>query len=165
MKKVRLLLASVLLISLIALAACGSDNDNNNNNDTDNTNTEEPGNNNENGNDNNNDNNNADNNGDNDGNNEGETSKLDELREACVVDVVVAVDKPYGYENEDGELTGASVDTAIAVFNELGIYEVEGHLADYRQLVPGLGAGKFDAITSGMAITPERCEEIGREHV
>ena len=159
MKKVRLLLASVLLISLIALAACGSDNDNNNNNDTDNTNTEEPGNNNENGNDNNNDNNNADNNGDNDGNNDGETGKLDELREAGVVHVGFADEKPYGYENEDGELTGASVDTAKAVFKELGIDEVEGHLADYSQLVPGLGAGKFDAITSGMAITPDRCEE------
>src|SRR5690625_4135326 len=159
MKKVRLLFASVLLISLIALAACGSDNDNNNNNDTDNTNEEEPGNNNENGNDNNNDNNNADNNGNNDGNNDGETSKLDELREAGVVRIGFADEKPYGYENDDGELTGASVDTAKAVFKELGIDEVEGHLDDYSKLVPGLGAGKFDAITSGMAITPDRCKE------
>src|SRR5699024_1017870 len=62
------------------------------------------------------------------------------------------------YENDKGEITGASVDTAKAVFAELGIDEVEGHLADYDQLVPGLGAGKFDAITSGMAITPDRCE-------
>jgi polar amino acid transport system substrate-binding protein len=45
------------------------------------------------------------------------------------------------------------------VFKELGIDEVEGHLADYSQLVPGLDAKKFDAITSGMAITPERCKK------
>lgn len=83
---------------------------------------------------------------------------LAELQEKGVVKVGFANEKPYGYENDDGELTGASVDTAKAVFAALGIDEVEGHLADYDQLVPGLGAGKFDAITSGMAITPERCE-------
>lgn len=91
--------------------------------------------------------------------NNNETSLLDELREKGVVKVGFANEKPYGYRNDDGELTGASVDTAKAVFKELGIDEVEGHLADYSQLVPGLGAGKFDAITSGMAITPDRCEE------
>lgn len=88
----------------------------------------------------------------------GDDGLLAELQEKGVVKIGFANEKPYGYENDDGELTGASVDTAKAVFAELGIDEVEGHLADYDQLVPGLGAGKFDAITSGMAITPERCE-------
>lgn len=85
-------------------------------------------------------------------------SKLDELKEDGTITVGFANEEPYGYENDDGELTGASVDTAKAVFKELGIDNVEGELADYDQLVSGLSAGKFDAITSGMAITPERCE-------
>lgn len=85
-------------------------------------------------------------------------NKLEELQEKGKVVIGFADEKPYGYENEDGELTGASVDTAKAVFKELGIDKVEGHLADYSELVPGLGARKFDAITSGMAITPKRCE-------
>ncbi len=84
--------------------------------------------------------------------------KLVELQEKGKIKIGFANEKPYGYENDEGELTGASVDTAKAVFAELGIEEVEGHLADYDQLVPGLGAGKYDAITSGMAITPDRCE-------
>src|SRR5699024_2087394 len=67
-------------------------------------------------------------------------------------------EKPYGYKNDAGELTGASVETAKAVFAEVGIEEMEGKLADYEQLVQGLQAGKFDSITSGMAITPDRCE-------
>src|SRR5690625_1435403 len=87
-----------------------------------------------------------------------EENTLEELQEKGKVVVGFADEKPYGYENEAGELTGASVDTAKAVFAELGIDEVEGHLADYSELVPGLGARKFDAITSGMAITPKRCE-------
>src|SRR5699024_246674 len=89
---------------------------------------------------------------------EEEKSLLAELQEKGTIKVGFANEKPYGYENSEGELTGASVDTAKAVFAELGIENVEGHLADYDQLVPGLGAGKFDAITSGMAITPARCE-------
>jgi len=95
----------------------------------------------------------------NDGAKEGSSEgKLAELQEKGKIKIGFANEKPYGYENDEGELTGASVDTAKAVFAELGIDEVEGHLADYDQLVPGLGAGKYDAITSGMAITPERCE-------
>ncbi|HLR41425.1 MAG TPA: ectoine/hydroxyectoine ABC transporter substrate-binding protein EhuB [Virgibacillus sp.] len=116
----RLLLASILSISFIMLAACGSDGAS--------------------------------------GDSDGDSSLLEELQEKGTVKVGFANEKPYGYENDDGELTGASVDTAKAVFAELGIDEVDGHLADYDQLVPGLNANKFDAITSGMAITPERCE-------
>ena|SRR5690625_1293205 len=85
-------------------------------------------------------------------------STLEKIQDEGKVTVGFADEKPYGYENDDGELTGASVDTAKAVFKELGIDEVDGHLADYSELVPGLGAGKYDAITSGMAITPDRCE-------
>src|SRR5690625_3140196 len=90
--------------------------------------------------------------------NDGDGGKLAELQDKGVIQVGFANEKPYGYENDKGEITGASVETAKAVFAELGIEEMEGKLADYEQLVPGLQAGKFDAITSGMAITPDRCE-------
>lgn len=89
----------------------------------------------------------------------GDGGTLEELQEAGTVTVGFANEKPYGYE-EDGELKGAAVDIATAVFKELGIDEVEGHLSDYSELVSGLNAGKFDVITSGMAITAERCENV-----
>lgn len=84
-------------------------------------------------------------------------SQLDKIKEKGTVTVGFANEKPYGYQ-EDGELKGAAVDIATAVFKELGVDNVEGQLADYKQLIPGLNAGKFDVITSGMAITPDRCE-------
>src|SRR5699024_6559274 len=59
---------------------------------------------------------------------------------------------------EGGELKGAAVDIAKAVLKELDIDEVEGQLADFNQLIPGLNAGKFDIITASMAINPDRCE-------
>lgn len=84
-------------------------------------------------------------------------SKLAKLKESGSVTVGFANEEPYGYQ-EDGELKGASVDIAQAVFKEMGIENVEGKLADFSQLIPGLNAGKFDVITAGMAINPDRCE-------
>jgi polar amino acid transport system substrate-binding protein len=37
---------------------------------------------------------------------------------------------------------------------------VDGKLSDFSQLVSGLNAGQFDAITAGMAINPDRCENV-----
>lgn len=82
---------------------------------------------------------------------------LAQLKEKGTVTVGFANEKPYAYQ-EDGELKGAAVDIATAVFKELGIDKVEGKLADFGQLIPGLNAGKFSVITAGMAINPDRCE-------
>ena len=84
---------------------------------------------------------------------------LKSLQEKGVVKVGFANEKPYAYE-EDGELKGGAVAIAKAVFENLGIEEVDGHLSDFGQLIPGLGAGKFDVITAGMAITPDRCDSV-----
>ncbi|GAB4075084.1 ectoine/hydroxyectoine ABC transporter substrate-binding protein EhuB [Barrientosiimonas marina] len=96
--------------------------------------------------------------GDGDSGSDGD-SRLAKIQDKGTVTVGFANEKPYGYE-EDGELKGAAVDIATAVFKELGVDDVEGHLSDYDQLIPGLNAGKFDVITSGMAINPKRCENV-----
>lgn len=87
-------------------------------------------------------------------------SKLAELKEAGSITVGFANEAPYAYQDDSGELKGASVEVARAVFKELGIDEVKGQLADWGQLIPGVKTGKFDVITAGMAILPERCEQI-----
>lgn len=86
-------------------------------------------------------------------------NKLEDLKEKGVVKVGFANEKPYAYE-EDGELQGAAVAIAKAVFENLGIDEVDGKLSEFGNLIPGLGAGKFDVITAGMAITPDRCKNV-----
>lgn len=97
-------------------------------------------------------------NGDN-GETENGEGRLAELQEEGSVTVGFANEAPYAYE-EDGELKGAAFDIANAVFNEIGIDNVEGELADWGQLVPGVQAGQFDAVTAGMAITPDRAENV-----
>jgi polar amino acid transport system substrate-binding protein len=84
---------------------------------------------------------------------------LTSLQDKGHVKVGFANEKPYAYE-EDGELKGAAVDIAKAIFKNLGVEEVDGHLSDFQQLIPGLNAGKFDVITAGMAITPDRCTNV-----
>ncbi|GAA0604559.1 ectoine/hydroxyectoine ABC transporter substrate-binding protein EhuB [Virgibacillus siamensis] len=88
---------------------------------------------------------------------DGGDSVLSKIKDSGTVTIGFANEKPYGYQ-ENGELKGASVDIAQAVFKEMGVEKFESKLADFSQLIPGLNAGKFDVITAGMAINPDRCE-------
>ena len=65
-----------------------------------------------------------------------------------------ADEKPFAYRDENGELRGEAISIAKAVFERLGIAEMEGQLVDFGQLIPGLQAGRFDVVTAGMYITP-----------
>ncbi len=90
---------------------------------------------------------------------EGETT-LERVRREGVVRVGFANENPYAYVNEAGELTGEAVEVAREVFSILGIPEMDGVLTEFGSLIPGLQAGRFDVITAGMYITPDRCEQI-----
>ncbi|MFA7744217.1 ectoine/hydroxyectoine ABC transporter substrate-binding protein EhuB [Salinicoccus roseus] len=93
------------------------------------------------------------------GESSGESGKLAELQESGTVNIGFANEPPYAYEDsESGELEGAAIDIATAVFQEMGIDNVEGHLTDWGELIPGVQAGQYDVITAGMAILPDRCE-------
>ncbi|MFS8514103.1 MAG: ectoine/hydroxyectoine ABC transporter substrate-binding protein EhuB, partial [Planifilum fulgidum] len=61
---------------------------------------------------------------------------------------------------EDGKVPGEAVEIARHVFKQMGIEKIEPVLTDFGQLIPGLKAKRFDAITAGMYITPERSQEV-----
>ena len=83
---------------------------------------------------------------------------LSQLQEAGTITVGFAGEAPYSFD-EGGELTGASVALAREIFGELGIDNVEGSPVDWGSLIPGLNAGRFDAVSAGMSVLPERCAE------
>ncbi|GIO24570.1 ectoine/hydroxyectoine ABC transporter substrate-binding protein EhuB [Oceanobacillus sp. J11TS1] len=87
----------------------------------------------------------------------GSDNSLESIQDAGTVQVGFANESPYAYE-DNGELKGAAVDIATAVFAELGVDNVEGKLSDFSELIPGVQAGQFDLVTAGMAINPDRCE-------
>jgi polar amino acid transport system substrate-binding protein len=85
-------------------------------------------------------------------------STLESLREAGTVTVGFAGEAPYSFM-EDGELTGATVALHREIFKNLGIDNVEGVATDFGALIPGLQAGRFDVVSAGMSILPQRCEQ------
>ena len=88
----------------------------------------------------------------------GDGSALDRLRESGTVSVGFAGEAPYSYE-DGGELTGATVALHREIFAELGIETVEGVNTEFGSLIPGLTASRVDAVSAGMSILPDRCEQ------
>lgn len=89
-----------------------------------------------------------------------ETTKERILREGKIV-VGVHNRVPWGYRDEaTGEATGWHPDLLKAAFSELGVKEIDIKVTEFGALIPGLLAGRFDAVASGLSITPERCEQV-----
>lgn len=85
---------------------------------------------------------------------------LERAQREGYVRVGFANENPYAFARPDGTLSGEAVEVARAVFNNLGIEEMDGVLTEFGSLIPGLQAGRFDVITAGMYITPVRCEQV-----
>lgn len=84
---------------------------------------------------------------------------LEKIREEGKITVGFAGEEPYSFTDDSGELTGATIALHREIFGNLGVEEVEGVLVEWDALIPGLNAGRFDAISAGMSILPERCEQ------
>jgi polar amino acid transport system substrate-binding protein len=87
-------------------------------------------------------------------------STLEVCKEKGVVTIGFANEKPFAYQNENGELTGEAVEIAKTICNNLGIKDMKGELTEFSSLIPGLQAKRFDMITAGMFVTPERAKEV-----
>ena len=86
------------------------------------------------------------------------TSTLEKLQEAGTITVGFAGEAPYSFQDGD-QLTGAIVALHREIFGNLGIDTVEGVTTEFGALIPGLQAGRFDVVSAGMSILPERCEQ------
>lgn len=91
-------------------------------------------------------------------NSDEDSSLLETLQDRGSVTVGFAGEAPYSFQ-ENGELTGATVALHREIFGNLGIDTVEGVNADFGALIPGLQANRFDVVSAGMSILPERCEQ------
>lgn len=67
---------------------------------------------------------------------------------------------PWAYRDKDNKVVGIHPDVIRAVFAPLGIKDFEFVVSDFGAMIPGLLAGRFDIIASGVAITPPRCEQV-----
>ena len=62
---------------------------------------------------------------------------------------------PFSMTNAEGELEGFDIDVVNLVAKQLGL-TAKFEKLDFAGLLPGLGAGRFDLIASGVTRTPER---------
>ena len=85
-------------------------------------------------------------------------STLEQLQEDGTVTVAFNGEEPYSYE-DGGDLTGATIALDREIFGELGVENVEGVETEWNSLIPGLTAGRYDTVSAGMSILPERCEQ------
>jgi len=89
---------------------------------------------------------------------EGGGSTLDEVKEAQTITVGFANERPYAYQ-EGGELKGQAPAVDGYIFDQIGGIELEQRLFEFGALIQALNADRVDAVTAGMFITPERCEQ------
>lgn len=85
---------------------------------------------------------------------------LDKLREQGYIRVGFANESPYSFATASGQLTGESPTVFRHIMQKLGVKEVDGVLTEWGALIPGLRAGRFDAIVASMYITPTRCKQV-----
>ncbi|MFI8521633.1 ectoine/hydroxyectoine ABC transporter substrate-binding protein EhuB [Streptomyces sp. NPDC085481] len=84
---------------------------------------------------------------------------LAKLREQGFVRVGFAGEAPYGFQ-DGGEVAGEAPTLHREVFKALGIPELRPTLTEFGALIPGLLADRFDVVSAGMSITPERCAKV-----
>lgn len=72
----------------------------------------------------------------------------------------IANEAPYGFENDQGEVTGAAPEVAREALGRLDITDLSFQIVDFGSLIPAINAGQFDMITAGMFVTPDRCDQI-----
>lgn len=88
----------------------------------------------------------------------GSMSKLEQLQEAGTITLAVADERPYSWL-EGGEPMGATIAMHKEIFAGLGIDNLEIVEVDWNSLIPGLTAKRFDAVSAGMSILPDRCAQ------
>ena len=85
---------------------------------------------------------------------------LARLRASKVAKVGIANQPPFSSLNPDGSMSGVGPAMAQVVLNRLGIPNMQGAVATYGELIPGMLAGRWDFVAAALTITKERCSQV-----
>src|SRR5262245_47329548 len=86
--------------------------------------------------------------------------KLDDLKAQGFARVAIANEPPYTAVAADGKVSGAAPDVAREIFKRLGVSDIVASISEYGAMIPGLQAGRFDVVTAGLFMKPERCAAV-----
>ena len=85
---------------------------------------------------------------------------LARLRQAGVARVGIANQPPFSAMLPDGSMTGLAPTIAKRVLERLGIPRMEGAIATYGELIPGMFAGRWDFVAASLTLSKERCGQV-----
>ncbi|XSG75719.1 ectoine/hydroxyectoine ABC transporter substrate-binding protein EhuB [Herpetosiphon llansteffanensis] len=83
---------------------------------------------------------------------------LERAQRTGMIRIGYAPEAPFAYRTTSGEMHGEAAVVMTWVMQRLGISQLEWVQTEWADLIPGLQAGKFDLIASGMFITCERAQ-------
>src|SRR5690606_32883348 len=86
--------------------------------------------------------------------------KLEDLKEQGFARIAIANEPPFTAVGADGKVSGAAPDVAREVFKRLGVDDVIASISEYGAMIPGLQAGRHDAVTAGLFMKAERCAAV-----
>ena len=85
---------------------------------------------------------------------------MERIERTGVVRLGIANERPYGYVETDGTVTGAVPEIVRAALGPIGVKDLEPLIVEFNALIPGSNADRFDIIAAGMYIRPNRCQAI-----
>jgi polar amino acid transport system substrate-binding protein len=85
---------------------------------------------------------------------------LAKLQAAKKVRIGIVNQPPFSALNPDGTVTGAAPTITKTIMDRLGITEIEGFLATYGELIPGMLANRWDFVSGALTITKPRCAQV-----
>ena len=71
-----------------------------------------------------------------------------------------AVEAPYAYVDNKGEITGESPEVAKRIVENMEIDHIQWVQTDFGSLITGLIEEQYDVVASGLFITPERAKTV-----
>ena len=86
--------------------------------------------------------------------------KLEDLRAQGFARIAIANEPPFTAVGADGKVSGAAPDVAREIFKRLGVADIVASISEYGAMIPGLQAGRHDAVTAGLFMKPERCAAV-----
>jgi polar amino acid transport system substrate-binding protein len=85
---------------------------------------------------------------------------LARLRAAGKARIGIANQPPFSGIDPTGKLIGLTPTVVTHIMAKLGVPAIEGVIASYGELVPGMQAGRWDFIGAALTITKERCTQV-----
>lgn len=85
---------------------------------------------------------------------------LERAQRTGMIRIGYAPEAPFSYRDATGNVVGEEATVITWVMRRLGVNQLEWVQTEWADLIPGLQAGRFDLIASGMFITCERTKIV-----